>query len=48
MFTAIKEMDTCIILTDEMSKENIDVAYIQATIDMETYINAKSESKEDE
>jgi len=48
VFTAIKEMDSCIILTDEMSKENIDVAYIQDKIDMETYINAKTESKEDE
>lgn len=37
----VEEMNSCIILTDELTKENLDVAYLKDNIDMETYINAK-------
>ena len=42
------EMDSCIILTDELTKENLDIAYLRDRIDMDTYLNARQGSDESE
>ena len=41
--TNVQEMNSCIILTDELTKENLDIAYLRDGIDMETYIHASAE-----
>ena len=46
--TNVQEMDSCIILTDELTKENLDIAYLRDSIDMETYLNAKQGPDENE
>lgn len=46
--TNVQEMDSCIILTDELTKENLDIAYLRDGIDMETYLNAKEGADESE
>ena len=46
--TNVQEMDSCIILTDELTKENLDIAYLRDGIDMETYLNAQQGSDENE
>ena len=38
--TNVQEMNQCIILTDELTKESIDLAYVRGDIDMETHTNA--------
>ena len=45
--TNVQEMDSCIILTDELTKENLDMAYLRDGIDMETYVNAKHEGADE-
>ena len=42
--TNVQEMDQCIILTDELTKESIDLAYVRGDIDMETHTNASISS----
>ncbi len=46
--TKAEEMNSCIILTDELTKENLDIAYLKDHIDMETYINAKSSGNDND
>ena len=46
--TNVQEMDSCIILTDELTKENLDIAYLRDGIDMETYLNARQGPDESE
>ena len=46
--TNVQEMDSCIILTDELTKENLDIAYLRDGIDMETYMNARQGPDESE
>ena len=42
--TNVQEMNQCIILTDELTKESIDLAYVRGDIDMETHTNASISS----
>lgn len=46
-FTNVQEMNYCIILTDELTKENLEEAYLRDDIDGETYFNARAEGSVD-